>query len=97
MDDSKSVVKACVVGLVVVAALVLGFGFLFKSGDVVSTRQAAQPNPWTEQQRLMRDAMDVARESQRLAREHMEMQRREMEMYEEAHSFQVETADGEDW
>ncbi len=72
------------VGIGICSLALVGFG-VFKS--LTATPEASAPKPqvesiWSQQQQVMRDAMDMAREAQQLQREHMEQMRREIEMAE---------------
>lgn len=66
-----------------VGLLVVGLGF-FLGGSSGSSPASANAVPatnyFTEQQKLMREAMDMAKEAQQLQRERMDNLRREMEM-----------------
>jgi hypothetical protein len=69
-----------------VGLLVVGLGFFLggSSGSSPASANAVPAAPatnyFTEQQKLMREAMDMAKEAQQLQRERMDNLRREMEM-----------------
>jgi len=67
------------IGLGAVAVLLFGYGAVRSL-----TASPAPPKPpvrtvWSEQQQLMREAMDMAREAQRMQRAHMETMQRAMQ------------------
>jgi hypothetical protein len=72
------------IGIIGLALLVAGFGlvrkFVIKPEPASAQPVVVAPSPWQEQQQMMRDAMDMAREAQQMNREHQAQMRRAMEM-----------------
>lgn len=68
------------IALAGVGVLLVGFG-VFRSLTAKPQPKVERPpvrTVWSEQQQLMRDAIETARQAQQLQREHMEQMRREM-------------------
>ena len=74
MDDSPSNIKLVLAGAAVVALIVLVCILIFKSGES-RVQQAGAAGFYGEQQKMMREALDMAREARAMQRQHMrEMQ-----------------------
>jgi len=77
MDENNGAAKLGLIALVIIAGIVLAFGFLFKSAD--NSQQRTTTELMTRQQQMMREALDMARQAQELNRARMEMVQREVE------------------
>lgn len=78
--------------IMAVAVLIAGVGLVHKMIAKPEPKQPVvrAPSPWEQQQQLMREAMDMAREAQQMQREHQDEMRRAMEM-----EYGGEFSDGE--
>ena len=75
--------KAILFGAIIVAGALFAIGFLTR-GTAQPAQATAAPvgNYFTEQQQMMREAMDMAREAREAHREHMQMMRQLWEQQE---------------
>ena len=71
--------KAILIGAVIVAGALFAIGFMTRGGAQPAQANAAPvQNYFTEQQKMMREAMDMARHAQQAHREHMDLMRQQM-------------------
>ncbi len=79
VPPSTGSASAIIFGCMGLAALVIAVG-IWKMMSSSGSPQPAQAmvNPWVEQQKIMREALDMAKEAQQMQRQHLQQMQEEM-------------------